>query len=353
MEKKPKWMELPRCVVIGHGVLSEVSNVCRTLKLVGHAAVIVDGITVRIAGKKVADILRDGGYGVSIIKTESITGSEIKRAAKNAGRVRSNFVLGVGGGRVIDMAKVVSTRLQIPFLSVPTAASHDGIVSPRASVNRSGRSVSVTAQSPLGIIADTKIIASAPPRMMLAGCGDLISNYTAVLDWQLANKVRGEEYSEYAAALSEMSAKIIMDKADALKPAQEESVRVVLKALVSSGVAMSIAGSSRPASGSEHKFSHALDRIAKKPALHGEQCAVGTIMMMYLHGGDWRHIKDSLEKMGAPATARELGISDEETIKALVNARRIRPERYTILEHVRLGKSAAEEVAVATGVIEG
>jgi glycerol-1-phosphate dehydrogenase [NAD(P)+] len=75
-------------------------------------------------------------------------------------------------------------------------------------------------------------------------------------------------------------------------------------------------------------------------------------MMMYLHGGDWQHIKDSLEKIGAPTTAKELGISDGETIKALVSARRIRPERYTILEHVRLGKSAAEEIAVATGVIE-
>ena len=56
--------------------------------------------------------------------------------------------------------------------------------------------------------------------------------------------------------------------------------------MISSGMAISIAGNSRPASGSEHKFSHALDMIAPKPALHGEQCGVGTIMMMYLHGGD-------------------------------------------------------------------
>src|SRR5256886_17639739 len=79
-----------------------------------------------------------------------------------------------------------------------------------------------------------------------------------------------------------------------INPRLEESAWFVCKALVSSGVAMSIAGSSRPASGSEHKFSHALDRIAKKPGLHGEQCGVGTIMMMYLHAGNWQEVRDAL-----------------------------------------------------------
>ncbi len=95
-----------------------------------------------------------------------------------------------------------------------------------------------------------------------------------------------------------------------------------MKALVSSGVAMSIAGSSRPASGSEHKFSHMLDMIAPRPALHGEQCGVGSIMMMYLHGGDWRAIRDALSTIGAPTTARQLGIPEEHIVEALVRAMR-------------------------------
>ncbi len=75
----------------------------------------------------------------------------------------------------------------------------------------------------------------------------------------------------------------------------EESARLVVKTLFSSGMAISIAGSSRPASGSEHTFSHALDKILDKPCLHGEQCGVGTILMMYLYGGDWKFIRDSLK----------------------------------------------------------
>jgi len=113
---------------------------------------------------------------------------------------------------------------------------------------------------------------------------------------------------------------------------------------------MSIAGSSRPASGSEHMFSHALDIVAEKPALHGEQCGVGTIMMMSLHGGDWKRIREVLKCIGAPVTAEELGVDRDEIIEALLMAHRIRPERYTILGS-GLTKGAAIKLAKKTGII--
>jgi glycerol-1-phosphate dehydrogenase [NAD(P)+] len=147
-----------------------------------------------------------------------------------------------------------------------------------------------------------------------------------------------------------MAARVIIESADTIKPDHETSARLVVKALVSNGVAMSIAGSSRPASGSEHMFSHALDKIAPKPALHGEQCGVGTIMMMYLHGGDWHEIRDALKKIGAPTTAHELEIEDKYIVDALLLAHAIRPERYTILGN-GLTPSAAEKVARITKVI--
>jgi glycerol-1-phosphate dehydrogenase [NAD(P)+] len=114
---------------------------------------------------------------------------------------------------------------------------------------------------------------------------------------------------------------------------------------------MSIAGSSRPASGSEHKFSHALDVKAPKPALHGEQCGVGTIMMAYLHGGDWQRIRQSLHSIGAPVDAQGLGIADQYIVEALLHAKNVRPERYTILGE-GLTRKAAEELARVTLVIE-
>ena len=114
---------------------------------------------------------------------------------------------------------------------------------------------------------------------------------------------------------------------------------------------MSIAGSSRPCSGSGHLFSHALDMIAPKPGLHGEQCGVGTIMMANLHGIDWELIRDTLRTIGAPTTAKELGIDQKHIVEALYAAKEIRPERYTILNEVNLTRSTAKSLATLCGVI--
>jgi len=341
-------MQLPRCVVIGHDAINDIGKVCKDLGLSGEATVITGPTTRKVAGDAVADLLSNDGYSISIIETSSASMREVEKVKERAGK--ASFLLGVGGGKSIDIAKLASMQLKIPFLSIPTAASHDGIASSRASIAQGKGSVSVSAQAPLAVIADTKIIASAPHRLLASGCGDIISNYTAIKDWQLAHKLQGEEYSDYAAALSQMTAQIIIDAAGSIKPGLEKSARIVTKALISSGVAMSIAGSSRPASGSEHKFSHALDRIAPKPALHGEQCGVGTIMMMYLHNGDWQLIRDTLKKVGAPTNAKELGIEEQHIVEALAHAHEIRPERYTILGD-GLTREEAENLAKATKVI--
>ena len=343
-------MQLPRSVVIGHNVLSEVGKVCIGLKLSGLAVVVTGPTTKHTAGKKVCEILSDEGYSVEMVEVKSTNDYDIEEVEILTKKLNAKFMLGVGGGKSIDVAKFVSNSLDIPFLSIPTAASHDGIASFLASIKQKGLGVSVPVQAPLGIVADTAIIASAPQRLMAAGCGDIISNYTAVKDWALAAKLRNERYSEYAAALSDMTAKIIVDNSNSLKLSLDESVRTVVKALVSSGVAMSIAGSSRPASGSEHKFSHALDIICERSALHGEQCGVGSIMMMYLHDGNWQSIRNSLRVIGAPTNAKELGVKEDEIISALVHAHEIKPERYTILGP-GLTESAAENLAVETNVI--
>jgi glycerol-1-phosphate dehydrogenase [NAD(P)+] len=326
---KSRWMQLPRDVVIGHDVFGQIPAVCEDLKL-GPSALLISGKgTMDLAGNKVMEILSKE-YTVRPFIAEEISIPLIKKAQKAASGV--DFVLGIGGGRVIDTAKIVSYNLDLQFISVPTAASHDGIASSRASVPTMEGHASLDAQPPVAIVADTGIIASAPHRLLAAGCADVISNYTAILDWELAHRVKGEPMSEYAIALSKMTAEILVKNAHLIKPHQEQSAWFVTKALVSSGVAMSIAGSSRPASGGEHKFSHALDKLAPGRALHGESCGIGTIISMYLHGGDWRGIRSSLKNIGAPVTPADVGIDDAVAVEALLMAKTIRPERFTILD---------------------
>ena len=326
---KSKWMQLPRDVVIGHDVFGQIPSVCEDLKL-GTSALLISGKgTMDVAGNNVRRVM-DVFYTVKPFLAEEISMPVIKRAQKAAKGL--DFVIGVGGGRVIDTAKIVSYNLDLPFISIPTAASHDGIASSRASVPTVEGHASLDAHPPIAIVADTGIIASAPHRLLAAGCADVISNYTAILDWELAHRVKGEPVSEYAIALSKMTAEILMKNAHLIKPNQEQTAWFVIKALVSSGVAMSIAGSSRPASGGEHKFSHALDKLAPGKALHGESCGIGTIISMYLHGGDWKSIRSSLKSIGAPVTPAELGIDDAIAVEALLMAKTIRPERFTIFD---------------------
>ena len=347
---KNKWMELPRNVVVGHGVINDTGKVCIDLKLNGNALIVAGPSTLNAAGKMVEATLEDSGYNVDVAIVKDPNMEEVGNVEKISKEVKASFLLGVGGGKSIDIAKLAAMHLDLHFISVPTAASHDGIVSSRASITKDRKTVSEPAHAPFGVVADTEIIVSAPYRLLAAGCGDLISNYTAVRDWELAHRLRNEPFSEYASIISKMTANILIESADAIKPGIEESAWMVMKALVASGVAMSIAGSSRPASGSEHKFSHALDLIAPKPALHGEQCGVGTIMMMYLHGGDWQEIRTALKTIGAPTNAAELGIKEKYIIQALLHSHEIRPERYTILGS-GLTREAAEKVARITKVI--
>jgi glycerol-1-phosphate dehydrogenase [NAD(P)+] len=343
-------MELPRKVAVGNGVVLELPEICADLKLEPSALIVTGPNTDDVVGKAIFKMLEDGGFQPETLITCASKMEEVDRAERLAREMEAGFLIGAGGGRSIDIAKLTSLRVDIPFLSVPTAASHDGICSAQASLTVNGETASIPAQAPLAIVADTKIISQAPARLLAAGCGDIISNYTAILDWQLAHRLRNEEYSEYASALSGMTARMIVELAPDIRPGLEESVKIVVKALISSGVAMSIAGSSRPASGSEHKFAHAMNRIAPGRALHGELCGLGTVMMMYLHGGDWEMIRSALDQVGAPTTAAQIGLDAEQVIEALISAHKIRPERYTILD-TGLNSKAAARAAEATGII--
>ena len=104
-------------------------------------------------------------------------------------------VLGIGGGKIIDVAKLSSHNRGVYFVSMPTTASHDGIVSPLASIKDPNTSTSAKAQSPIAVIADTEIIAQSPFRLLSAGCADLIANFTAIKDWELAHRLKNEPIS--------------------------------------------------------------------------------------------------------------------------------------------------------------
>jgi glycerol-1-phosphate dehydrogenase [NAD(P)+] len=347
---KARSILFPRNVLAGHGVLEQIPDVCKDFGLSGTALIVTGTKTKNVAADIVSSRLKESGYEVQSAIVGEATQENLNKVEELAREVRANFLLGVGGGSKIDLAKMAAKDLSVEFISVPTSASHDGIASGRASIKNENGPLSLDARVPLGVVADTGVIMQAPYRLLAAGCADVISNSTAVKDWEYAKRLRGEEFSRSAFSLALYTAETIIDNADLIKPNLEESVWIAIRPIIISGISMSVAGSSRPTSGSEHMFSHALDMIAPGKALHGEQCGVGSIMMMYLHGGDWMRIREALAKIGAPTSAKELGLTSEQVIEALINAHKVR-SRFTILGHVGLTYEAAERLATITRVI--
>lgn len=342
-------MELPRLIVVGEKNVAGFGEFLRKLDDPKRASLITGAHVKKIVQKKIEGSLKKSGIRFDWHLAGKNENDSIRAVERHVRGDRSDTIVGIGGGRAVDIAKIVAFNLKRPFVSVPTAASHDGVSSPFVSI-RGDKPHSIVASSPHGVFVDIDIIKKAPKKLLASGCGDLIANITAVKDWELGNRRTGEYYGRYSASLALMSADMILENSS-LFAENGVDPRIVVEALISAGVASCIAGSSRPCSGSEHLFSHALDRIAPGRGLHGEKCGLGAIMMAELHGQDWKEIVKALRDVGAPTSAKEIGLTGGQVIEALVIAQRLRPERYTILKERKMTEKTAAELAKATRVI--
>ena len=346
MDTASHLMELPTKVLIGERVLPKLGEFIEDSSR-GGEVVVASGSNVQ---SKVREVV-DSSIGARATWVE-VTAADVENVDRVVSRASgSSCIVGVGGGKSVDVGKLAAFRRNLPFYSVPTSASHDGISSPFASLKGLDRPYSLKAKPPVGILADVGVIASAPTRLLASGCGDLVSKLTAVNDWQLAHKATGEYYGSYAANLALMSAEVVLGGSKRIAKYDRGSVRDLVEALISAGVAAGIAGSSRPCSGAEHLFSHYLDMAAPGSGLHGEKCGIGTIMMAKLQRLDWRSVRSALRNVRAPTSAREIGLDEAQVVDALVKASSIRPERYTILSRAKMDRRRAKLLASATEVV--
>jgi len=220
---------LPRNVVVGHGALSQTGEAVEEVHLSGKPLVVTSPTPLEVAGEQVISQLNEIGPEPESVIVESASFAAVEEVISLASESDAGYLVGVGGGKAIDIAKMAAADQGLGFVSVPTAASHDGIVSGRGSVPDGDTRHSVAAAPPVAVIADTEVIANAPWRLTTAGCADIISNYTAVRDWQLAHRLQNVPYSEYAGALSEMTAEMLVSNADSIKPGWKSPPGLSLK----------------------------------------------------------------------------------------------------------------------------
>ena len=342
-------MELPRLIEIGEKNIGDFGKFLNSLNKPKKVS-LISGINVqKVLRKKIEKSLKSKKIQFIWHTSKDNQIKSWNKIQKNVKKDNSDLIVGIGGGRSVDTAKMISYNLGKPFVSLPTAASHDGMASPFVSV-KSNMPHSIVASAPMGVFVDIDIIRKAPVRLLASGCGDLIANIIAVKDWQLGHKKKKEYYGRYAADLAMMSAKIVMENSSKFARKGLDA-RVIVEGLISAGVASCIAGSSRPCSGAEHLFSHALDKIAPGIGLHGEKCGIGSIMIAKLQGQDWKKIVKTLKDVGAPTTAKQIGLKPDVIIKALTIAQGLRPERYTILKEIKMTEKRALSLAKSTKVI--
>ena len=342
-------MELPRQIVIGDKNINEFGEFLHNLTKPKKVSLITGIHVKKILKQRIEKSLKIKKIKFVWHTSKDNQIRDLKKIQIEVKKDHSDIVVGIGGGRSVDTAKLIAFNLDIPFVSVPTAASHDGMASPFVSI-KSDKPHSIVATAPLGVFVDIDIIKKAPSRLLASGCGDLVANISAVKDWKLGRDKTGEYYGRYSANLAIMSARIVMAKSSQYAKNGLDA-RVIVEALISAGVASCIAGSSRPCSGAEHLFSHALDKIAPGKGLHGEKCGIGAIMIAKLQGQDWGKIVKTLKDVGAPTTAKQIGITEEQVIDALMIAQDLRPERYTILKEIQMTERRAKNLAKSTRVI--
>jgi len=239
----------------------------------------------------------------------------------------ADAVIGFGGGKALDVAKYIAFLSRLPYLSMPTSLSNDGFCSPQSSLTVGDRRHSLPSAMPFGVILDTAVCVNAPEFLWHSGVGDLVSKFTAVTDWKMAFHAMGTPVDDFAALLSDASVYQFL-----ARPTRDlEGMRLLGTALLLNGISMSICGSSRPASGSEHLISHALDSVSKRPRLHGLQVGVATYLISLLQGQNSRRIAGLFDATGFWRAVASDPFDRAEWLEAARLAPSIKAEFYTVL----------------------
>jgi glycerol-1-phosphate dehydrogenase [NAD(P)+] len=255
-------------------------------------------------------------------------------------------VVGIGGGQTIDVTKFAAHMAGIPMVAVATSLSHDGICSPISTLRHESGTGSYGVVMPAGVVVDLDRVRAAPGSLATAGIGDVLADLSAVADWELAAADQGERIDGLAVAMARSAAQAVLHQPGTA--GCDEFLTVLAESLIMSGMAMAVAGSSRPGSGGDHEIMHAINQLYPGTASHGELAGVGALFCTYLRGNEeqTRLISACLARHGLPRTPADLRMSQEQFTRSVAHAPTTRPGRYTILERLSLSEA---EIAVRVG----
>lgn len=269
-----------------------------------------------------------------------------------------DLVVGVGGGKVIDTAKYAAFVNGIPCISIPTAISNDGICSPIAVLKeKENKYKSLGAEIPIALLVPMHLIEKSSEDSLMSGIGDLLTNLSAIEDWDLASKENDEYIDDYSVMISRNAALTVfleIENCILLRKTKEQflkqNLKTIIESLALSGIAMEIAGTSRPASGAEHLISHSFDELFGGLKPHGIQVAFGMYIVTFIRAklgmiskNTFEELRAVLRFLGLPVSLSQMGLTKEQLIEAIIHAPKSRPDRYTILNKISLDEKSLDD----------
>ncbi|MGI5160974.1 iron-containing alcohol dehydrogenase family protein [Microbispora sp. CA-102843] len=326
----PLKMEVRRGAIAQLGTLLADSRVATS----GRVAVAV-GVG---QGDRIAEVIAPSLGEAKVLRVPDGTVDAAVSLGADLRKGNYEAVVGIGGGKTIDATKYAASLAGIPMVAVATNLSHDGICSPVASLVYEGGKGSFGVPMPLAIMVDLEFVHDAPPSLVRSGIGDVLSNLSAIEDWQLGNTERGEPIDGLAISMSRTAAEAVLGRQDSIE--SDAFLTVLAEALILSGMSMVIAGSSRPASGGDHEILHAVDQLFPGTSNHGELAGIGAAFCYFLREDAHRlgQVTNCLRRHGLPVIPGDVGLTTDQFTAAVMLAPSTRPGRYTILEHLRLSE---------------
>ena len=324
----------PLSVDIRRGAVENLSSLLheRYISTTGHVLVAVGASQGEEIWRRIEPSLPEATV-FTVADASLASAGELQAALGERGY---DAVVGIGGGRTLDVAKYAATRAALPMVAVATNLAHDGLCSPVASLEHAHGKGSYGVAMPLAVVVDLDYVRSAPVQLVRSGIGDVVSNLSAIADWQLAQRERGEPVDGLAIAMARTAAEAVLHRPDSVD--SDDFLVVLAESLVLSGMAMSVAGTSRPCSGACHEIIHAVDGLYPGVSNHGELAGIGALFATFLREDLARfdQMAACLRRHDLPLTPVDVGLTEEQFTSAVLAAPNTRPDRYTILEHLAL-----------------
>jgi glycerol-1-phosphate dehydrogenase [NAD(P)+] len=323
-------VNLPLIFQLGTDIIKDIDKIFESKGIDFKNILIVTGSTYSKKISNTINLKNIIGYEIIIENTFE----EADRISKISNNNNIDLIIGVGGGKVLDVVKRVSYLNNIDHISVPTIISNDGLISPISVLkNKYGLTESIGSTMPIGVVIDLNIIINSPIEYIQSAAGDILSNMSATNDWLYAQRTKFEKIDDISFQLSRMSAhsSIYFNYVDLYS---KNFIKMIVQGQLNSGIAMELSGTSRPCSGSEHLLSHAIDFLKlSNNRLHGFQVGVLSLFSLYLQDELEDAVLTYANKIQLPFSIESICKTDKVTLLLLFStSRKMRPGRTTIID---------------------